>query len=145
MNKDQIIDNLSALLWDDKMIGTRFTLAISEFIWGVTLIVWGAAHNLFQRPTYKYMDMLGNEYGWGVVFLLSSALQMTIVLSNDLHSRFAHYFASVNAVLWVVSIGGCFLSVYPPPSAMSGELALTAAAIWIAIRPAILNRGVRHG
>lgn len=144
MNRKNMIDNLSRLLWDDRMIGTRFTLAISEFVWGATLILWGAAHNLFQRPTYKYMDMLGNEYGWGAVFLLSSAMQMTVVLTDDLHSRFAEYFAAFNAVLWVVSVGGCFLSVYPPPSAMSGELALTCAACWIWVRPYILSRGLSH-
>lgn len=138
---NKFIDNLSRMLWDDEMIATRFTLAASEFFWGITLMTWGAAHNLFQRPTYKYMDLLGNEYGWGAVFLLSGALQITIVLRHDIHSCFARYFAGFNAVLWIVSIGGCYLSVSPPPAAMSGELALTFAAIWIWVRPAILRRG----
>ena len=141
MNKDKYIDNLSRMLWDDEMIATRFTLAASEFFWGVTLMTWGAAHNLFSRPTYKYMDLLGNEYGWGAIFLMSSVLQITVVLRNDIQSCFARYFAGFYAVLWIVSIGGCYLSVSPPPAAMSGELALTCAAIWIWVRPAILKRG----
>lgn len=144
MIPDKLISNLSKLLWDDKMIGTRFTLAISEFFWGATLIIWGASHALFTRPTYKYMDLIGNEYGWGVVFLLSSILQMTIVLTDDLHSLFAKYFAAFNALLWVVTIGGCYLSVYPPPAAMSGELALTCAACWIWVRPYILSRAPKY-
>ena len=144
MIADRYIDNLSRLLWDDEMIGTRFTLAMSEFAWAATLIFWGAAHNLFDRPTYRYMDMLGSEYGWGAVFLLSGILQITIVLRNDLHSAFAQYFAGCNATLWIISIGGCYLSVYPPPAAMSGELALTLAACWIWVRPWILKRGLSH-
>lgn len=144
MDRETLISNLSRMLWDDRMIGTRFVLALSELVWGITLIFWGAAHNLFQRPTYKYMDLIGNEYGWGVVFLLSAALQMTIVLTDDLHSLFSKYFAGFNAVLWVTTTAGCFLAVYPPPSAMSGEVALTCAACWIWVRPYILARGPKH-
>lgn len=95
----------------------------------------------FSRPTYSVMANVFNETAWALVFLVSSVTQITIVLQNDFHSRFARYFAGWNAVLWFSVVMGMLLSVYPPPAAIAGEIALAVGALWIWIRPYILVEG----
>lgn len=138
--RTRCVDNLATLMWDDKLMGTRFLLAVSEFFWGSTLLIWGVQHHLFTRPTYKAMDALGSELGWGLLFLWSAGIQLAIVLMGDIHSRGARVFAFCNALLWIVTVVGALVSVYPPPSAMGAEFAAALAAIWIVLRPHILAR-----
>lgn len=142
--RGSMFDHLSTLVWDDKLVGTRFLLALAEFFWGSTMLVWGVHNHLFARPTYKVMDMLGNELGWGILFLWSSAMQLLVVLTNDFHSRGARTFAGLNALLWVTAVGGALFSVYPPPSAMGAEFAATLMAIWIFWRPYVLIRFMKR-
>ena len=49
-------------------------------------------------------------------------------------------FANWNAVLWVTVVGSALFSVYPPPAAMAGEIVLASAAVWIWLRPLLLDR-----
>ena len=135
-----MINNLSRALWDSDLIASRITLAIAEFAWAVMLLWPG---NTFDRPTYTHMAMIFNEEVWGVLFLLSCVTQVTIVLTDDLCSRFARYFAGWNAVLWLyVGVVSPLMSVYPPPAAMGGEMAVAISAMWIWLRPYFLAEGL---
>ena len=136
----KMINNLSRALWDSDLIASRITLAIAEFAWAVMLLWPG---NTFDRPTYTHMAMIFNEEVWGVLFLLSCVTQVTIVLTDDLCSRFARYFAGWNAVLWLyVGVVSPLMSVYPPPAAMGGEMAVAISAMWIWLRPYFLAEGL---
>ena len=137
----QIINSLSKLLWDTDLIATRFLLAMAEFMWAF-LLVWPG--ETFSRPTYNHMAMVLPEEGWAVIFALSSVTQLTIVLMHDYHSRFARYFAGWNAMLWSYVVISMLLSVYPPPAAISGEIALAIGALWVWVRPYILVEGYRR-
>ena len=142
MMNDRRIRNLSRALWDSDLIASRLSLSIAEFFWAAMLLLWGSSHDLFARPTYKQMAVIMPAEAWGVLLLVSSGIQLTIVLHNDMHSRFARYFAAFNAAVWVyIGIISPLLSVYPPPAAMGGEFALALAAVWIWARPYILARG----
>lgn len=132
--RDRIITNLSYLLWDDKLRGTRFSLSCGELTWGVLLLVWGIPYHLFSRPTYKVMDEMGSELGWGILFIWSGLIQLFIVLMGDFHSRGARWFAPLNSALWVITVWGCFYSVSPPPAAMGMEAVAACAATWIVLR-----------
>jgi hypothetical protein len=137
------IKSLSRALWDTDLIGIRCTLALSELMWAVMLLWPG---DTFTRPTYAHMAMLWNEEIWALVMLTSAVTQLTIVLQDDLHSRFARYFAAYNAVLWVyIGIVSPLLSVYPPPAAMGGEMALAIASFWIWLRPYFLSAMYEKG
>ena len=132
---------LAKALFDDKMVNTRLILAASEFLWAV-LLLWPG--DTFARPTYSHMSMVMVEEAWGVVFALSAAMQITIVLQGDFHSRFARYFAAWNMVLWVYVVSSMLLSVYPPPAAVSGEIVLAGFAFWIWLRPYVLVGWLRR-
>lgn len=132
---------LSAALWDSDLVSSRLTLAFGEFCWTVMLFWPG---DTFNRPTYSHMSIVMNEEIWGVIFLLSCATQITIVLLDDMHSTFARYFACWNASLWVYTVYSMLASVYPPPAAIGGEIALALSACWIWIRPYILAQGYRR-
>lgn len=132
---------LSSALWDTDLISSRLTLAFGEFCWAVMLLWPG---DTFSRPTYSHMAAAMSEEGWAIIFLVSSLTQITIVLLDDMHSTFARYFACWNACLWVYTVYSMLASVYPPPAAIGGEIALAVSACWVWIRPYILVQGYRR-
>jgi glycerol uptake facilitator-like aquaporin len=84
------------------------------------------------------------QEAWAALFLVTGVLQLSIVAMEDFHGRFARYFAAWNMSLWVFVVGSCFLSVSPPPAAMSGELILAAGAFWVWFRPFVIYKGIIH-
>lgn len=132
---------LSAALWDSDLVSSRLTLAFGEFCWAIMLFWPG---DTFGRPTYSLMAIVFSEEIWGVIFFVSCMTQITIVLLDDMHSTFARYFACWNASLWVYTVYSMLVSVYPPPAAIGGEIALALSACWIWIRPYILAQGYRR-
>jgi hypothetical protein len=140
-NPQKMLRALSSALWDTDLVSSRMTLAFGELAWAVMLLWPGPT---FGRPTYSHMAGVMAEEAWGVLFLVSFATQMTIILLDDMHSRFARYFACWNATLWGYTVWSMLASVYPPPAAIGGEIALAIAACWIFVRPYILAQGYRH-
>ena len=137
----RLLTAISRLLWDTDLVGTRFLLSLGESLWAAMLLWPG---DTFSRPTYAHMALVMSEEAWSVVFLVSSVIQITVVLMDDLHSRFARYFAGLNAVLWSYVVVSMLISTYPPPAAIAGEMALALGALWIWIRPYIIVQEYRR-
>ena len=138
---NKYLSSLSRALWDSDLIGARLSMAIGEFFWAIMLL-W--AGDTFGRPTYHHMSIITNEEIWGLVFLVSAVTQLSIVLMDDMHSKFARYFAAWNASLWAFVVWSMLASVYPPPAAIGGEMALAFAAGWVWLRPYILAEGYKR-
>lgn len=138
---EKMIHGISRALWDSDLVATRVSLAIAEFFWAVMLLWPG---DTFDRPTYHVMSRVMNEDAWGFVILLSAATQITIVMMESFHTLFARVFAAWNATLWVFLVASMLMSVFPPPAAVGGEVALAAAAVWVWIRPFILSDAYRR-
>ncbi len=132
---------LSRAIWDSDLIGTRITLFLGELSWAIMLFWVG---DTFSRPTYAHMSMLFNEEVWGTIFLISAFTQLSIILMNDMHGKFARYFACWNASLWMYVVWSMIVSVYPPPAAIGGEIALALGAAWVWLRPYILAEGYKR-
>lgn len=130
---------LSIIFFSD-LHGIRFTLGLAEALWAITLLWPG---DTFGRPTYSVMAHVMTEDAWGFVFLLSSLTQFGILFKADYHSKFATYFAGWNLGLWLYIVISMYLSVTPPPAAISGEAALVFAAGWIWIRSGYPVKGRR--
>lgn len=109
----------------------RFLLALAETIWAVTLLWPG---DTFSRPTYDQMAALMSEEAWAVVFLLTAACQWAILLCGRYHIKPAVLFSGWNMLLWWYVTTSMYLSVYPPPAAISGELALAIGATWVYLK-----------
>lgn len=122
----------SRALWDSDLVASRLTLFLAELLWAAMLLWPG---DTFDRPTYTAMSHVMSEELWAFVFAMSAATQLGIVLLEDYHSRFARMFAGWNAALWLYTVVGMLASVYPPPAAIGGEIALTVLACWIFVRP----------
>ena len=122
------------------MHSARFILALAETIWFVTLLWPG---NTFDRPTYLLMATLASEMAWAVVFLATAVFQWWILLSGRYHDRLSIVFAAWNAILWWWICTSMYMSIYPPPAAISGELALAFAATWVFIRSGVTRPGRR--
>lgn len=138
----RIVDPLTRAIFDSDLISTRLTLALAELCWCLMLLWPG---DTFSRPTYGMMAATAPEMVWALIFGVTSFLQFAIVLRDDFHSRAPRLFATWNAGLWCFTVGSMLLSVYPPPAAVGGELALAFAAVWIWARPLILEKGaLRH-
>ena len=104
------------------------------------MLLWPG--DTLTRPTYDVMSSIAGETWWAAFFGISSILQFAVVLRNEFQTNWAKVFAMWNASLWIVSVGSMIISVYPPPAAIGGEIALMVAALWIWTRPLILERGV---
>jgi len=131
MNTTQIQDNIEYIIYRSPLVGTRFTLALAEFIWAITLLWIGET---FARPTYAGMAILLPENAWGILFFVMASIQGILLILRDFSSKFAVIFSAVNATIWIYICVSMYMSVYPPPAAISGELALALAASWIFIR-----------
>lgn len=131
---DRIISAMARALFSKDMVSARIMLAISEFLW-FALLAWPG--DTFGRPTYAGMGAVMPEECWALVFLATSMMQAHIIGSEDFHSREARYFAAYNAALWLFVVGSMLASVYPPPAAISGEITLAIASLWIYIKPHI--------
>ena len=122
------------LLWKSNQVGTRLTLALGEFCWAVMLFWPG---NTFDRPTYSHMHSVMTEEWWACLFLWSAFTQVYIVVKDRYHTFWSWQFAGWNFLLWFYTVCSMLASVYPPPAAIGGEIALTVSAGWIWLRPLI--------
>lgn len=121
---------------------TRLILAFAEALWAMTLLWPGQT---FGRPTYLVMSRILPEEAWGLIFALSAITQLSIVIRCDYHSTFATLFAGWNSILWSFVVAAMYMSVSPPPAAISGETALALAAGWVWVRSGLKLRGTRSG
>lgn len=129
------MQELSSKLWwliyRSDLYGTRFLLGLAEFAWAVALFWPGET---FGRPTYHGMQVVMSEVAWAGVFLLTSIVQWGLLLYREYHTKRAVVFAFYNTALWVFCVVSMYMSVYPPPAAISGEFALAVGAGWIFVR-----------
>ena len=116
---------------------TRFILAVSETIWFISLIWSGET---FNRPVYASMAALMSEQAWAMVFLLTASCQWYILYSKRYHTPWAVRFSAWNMCLWWYVVLSLYVSLYPPPAALSGELALALGASWIYVRSGLFHR-----
>ena len=137
----KIIPTMSRALFDSDLVITRLLLGFSELLWAI-LLAWPG--HTFDRPTYHFMAHVMSEEAWAFVFLFSGLTQIFIVGTEGFHGLFARYFAGWNAALWVFIVTSMLASVYPPPAAISGEIVLALAAVWIWVRPLIILRGIEY-
>lgn len=136
---EKVLSALSRILFDSQMVTARLLLAIAEILWGL-LLLWPG--DTFGRPTYALMSKLMVEELWAILFLASAAMQLWILTTEDYHARPARLFAAWNAIFWTSVVCSMLLSVYPPPAAISGEIALACAAVWIWLRPHLICRWI---
>ena len=130
------LKNLSKVLFDTDLISTRITLAFAEVLWAIMLFWPG---DTFVRPTYSIISGVMSETAWAFTFMITGMLQLSIVLFNQYGRPWAQVFANWNAVMWVFVVGASLMSVYPPPAAIGGEIALACAAVWLWARPLIIR------
>lgn len=136
----KIIHPLSEAFFHSDLIASRLSLFIAEMCWAIML--WWPG-DTFARPTYYGMAWLMSEFWWAVVFTVSAFAQISIVILQDYNGQFGRCFSAFNALLWIYCVASMLWSVYPPPAAVGGEIALMMAAFWIWVRPAVMKKGER--
>ena len=129
--------NLHIAFWNTDLVHSRFTLAIAEFMWALMLFWVGDS---FARPTYSHMAAIMSEEWWATLFFVSGCFQVYIIVARCFDAYWAWLFAAFNFLLWSYTVWSMLASVYPPPAAIGGEIALTLSAFWIWFRPLIGER-----
>ena len=132
---DDLSRRISKAIFDSDLIATRLTLSLAEFLWAAML--WWPG-DTFGRPTYNGMANVMPEDAWGLIFAASAVTQLSIVAQGHFNRTYARLFAGWNAALWTYVVISMLRSVYPPPAAISGEIALMFAAGWVWVRPGVL-------
>lgn len=122
------------LVYGSDLHATRFLLALAELVWALALFWPG---DTFGRPTYALMAEVAREETWAWLFLLSAFCQFQILWSGSYHTKPATLFAFFNSLLWMFVTLSMYLSVYPPPAAISGELAMAVGACWVFVRSGV--------
>lgn len=140
MTTNKFAQRFLQIMFYSDLQATRWTLGFAEFLWAVTLLWPGET---FGRPTYHVMAQVMTEEAWGFVFLMSAVTQFAILFQGKYHERFPVIFAAWNAALWAYVVFSMYLSVTPPPAAISGETALALAAFWVWIRSGYIVCGRR--
>jgi hypothetical protein len=135
-----VYSRLIKILFYSDLHGTRFLLGMAEAIWAFTLLWPGST---FGRPTYVVMSHVMGEEAWGLVFAISAVTQFSILIRCEYHTAFATAFAGWNSVLWTFVVISMYLSVSPPPAAISGEAALAVGAAWVWVRSGLKLKGIR--
>lgn len=131
----------SRALWESDLIASRLTLFLAEMLWAIMLLWPG---DTFGRPTYTAMTAAAREEIWAFVFIFSAFVQLYIVVNECYTTAFTKIFTGWNAALWIYVVIGMLGSVYPPPAAIGGEIALAILATWIFIRPFFLEMMYRR-
>jgi len=129
---DKVISAFSRALFSKDMVSARVMLAIAEFLW-FALLAWPG--DTFGRPTYNGMAEVMPEECWAMVFLATCMMQSSIIGKENFHSREARWFAFYNAFLWGFVVISMLRSVYPPPAAISAEITMALASVWIWLKP----------
>jgi hypothetical protein len=138
VNTKMIWHSISRLVWDSDLAASRFILAIAEMFWAIILFVPGTT---FPQGVFPSLGFLP-DYIWGLVFLFSCIVQISIILYEHMGAKFAKTFALFNAFLWVYLVLSIIIDSYPPIIGVAGEITLMLIAIWICIRPYILAEGL---
>lgn len=135
-----VLIQLRRVVWGSDLNGVRFVLGLAELIWAITLLWPG---DTFDRPTYTVMRHVMSENAWAFVFLMTGLMQWAILAADMCHDKPAILFAGWNTSLWLYVVISMYLSVSPPPAAISGELALAFAAGWVFVRSGYKTTGRR--
>jgi hypothetical protein len=123
---------IMAVAYFSDMWATRFTLALGAIFWGIMLFWPGET---FDRPTYTLMAKFAPEWTWAGLFLIQGLYAMYDVLCPGNRGKFTLFIdAILGCVLWTLSCICMLLSVYPPPAAIAGEIALALASWWNLVR-----------
>lgn len=133
------------ILYGSDLIAVRFLLGLAEITWAATLYWPGLT---FGRPTYSVMAQIAPEDVWALLFFVTGVIQFKLLFSGELHSARATWFAAWNCNFWFFTVLSMYMSVYPPPAGISGELALAVGSIWVFLRsgvPAIGKGHIKHG
>lgn len=119
---------LYILCWNTDPSAVRFVLALGAVLWGIMLLWPGAT---FDRPTYTLMARFASEETWGGLFLTQGLFSAYSLIFTEARKRACLLLDGVlGSMLWLGSCVCMLLSVYPPPAAISGEIALAAASWW---------------
>jgi hypothetical protein len=136
----KIIPPLTKAFFDSDLIASRLSLFIAESCWAIML--WWPG-DTFIRPTYHGMAWLMSEFWWAILFTASAFAQLSVIVLQCYETRFGRRFAAINAMVWIYCVVSMLWSVYPPPAAIGGEVALMLSAFWIWVRPMVIKRGER--
>ena len=135
-------ERLRHLMFAIDMEGTRFTLALAACLWSIMLF-WSG--DTFDRPTYTVMASIADELTWAALFGLQGICAFYSLLTEKKTRFLFNFDAVLGCLLWSGSCVAMLMSVYPPPAAISAEIAAAFASWWVLVRFSVDKEGGNDG
>lgn len=139
--KQRTVTAFSKALFDSELVMLRIMLGVSELFWAI-LLFWPG--DSFSQPYYSTINKYIDETQLATIFMVFALTQFFIIFTEKFHCKFSQGFACFSAFLWCTTIISVFISVYPPPSQIGGEIVLMFGAVWVWLRPMILYHGIKN-
>ena len=139
---DTLKERLRHLMFGIDMEGTRFTLALAACLWSVMLF-WSG--DTFDRQTYSVMASIADELTWATLFGLQGICAFYSLLAEKKNRFLFNFDAVLGCLLWSGSCVAMLMSVYPPPAAISAEIAAAFASWWVLVRFSVDKEGGNDG
>lgn len=128
--------NLKGILLTSEPSMARLILALSSFIWSMTLYAPGSTFSASKM--YRFMEAVASEHIWAVAFLVHSVLALYTLLWTNKH-RFINYADSIfGALLWTISSSLMVVARFNGgdglPAVLSANLVVGTFAWWMVAR-----------
>lgn len=139
LTKSTVRQQLISIFFTSDLKGVRFFLSLAALIWAVMLFWPG---DTFTRPTYGIMEQAMPEEAWAALFGIQGVVMLGALLYDYRGRAVVFLDCILECVLWTSCTIAMFLSVFPPPAAISAEIAMAVASWWNLVR--FLSDGVNN-
>ena len=109
----------------------RFFLSVSSLIWAIQLLF---AQNTFGRPSYYYMNLIGNEMAWGMMHLFLSAITFFGMLNGINNMWLRKVEPGLAFFVWTTSAVCMTLADFPYSAALSTHIVSALMSWWLLVR-----------
>ena len=113
------------------MLAVRFCLSVAAILWAVMLFWPGET---FDRPTYFVMRQFAPEPVWATLFLAQGVVMIAYLLYDCTNRVVLCVDSVLGCGLWTCCTIAMIISVFPPPAAISAEIAMALASWWNLVR-----------
>lgn len=129
--------NIRFILLHADLTLLRLLIAMSSLFWSIMLFWPG---DTFARPTYEYMSKIAKEEYWATAFAIHFTVSIVSLAFKQMRYLSVLGEGVLGSLIWTSSCLLMLLSVYPPPAAISAEIATALASWWIIVRYPIIRR-----
>lgn len=130
-----VLLNLIQLLFFSDLLAARFSVGLAGILHSICLLWPGVKTNY---DFYSVMFRVMPHEVWALIFFMVGMIQWSFIFKDEfVGTTIDNFFSAFQASLWTFVCFAIYLSVYPPPVAIVGEIIIAWLAFWIWVRTGI--------